>query len=134
MLLTPNGGTYDETTGTCSFFAGIEFDNSLTHSSNAIVTLKQGSTFDLVYREAKRQFPASHHSSIWTVDVHQLVLNTQRTTIRIGLDRNPTDLVGIISAGAASDTASEPWTPCARLRESFKRFPPAIANGTRNFD
>lgn len=54
VLLTPNGGTCDETTGNLlHYFAGIQFDDSLTHSGNAVITLKQRDTFNLVYGTEK---------------------------------------------------------------------------------
>ena len=101
VLLTPNGGTYDETTGNLlHYFAGIEFDNFLTHSSNAIVTLKQRDTFNLVYgtEKLKGNFPLptipAYGQLTYYYDLFS-TLNVQRFEIgghaRIG---DPTDLVG----------------------------------------
>jgi hypothetical protein len=100
MLLTPNGGTYDETTGNLlHHFAGIEFDNFLTHSSNAIATLKQRDTFNLVYgtEKLKGNFPLpipAYGQLTYYYDLFS-TLNVQRFEIgghaRIG---DPTDLVG----------------------------------------
>ena len=54
VLLTPNGGTCDETTGNLlHYFAGIEFDDSLAHSGKSVITLKQRDTFNLVYGTEK---------------------------------------------------------------------------------
>src|SRR5262249_13802796 len=101
VLLTPNGGTYDESTGNLlHYYAGIEFDNSLVHSSNATVKLKQRDTFNLVYGTEKLKgdirlptIPA-YGQLTYYYDLFS-TLNVQRFEIgghaRIG---DPTDLVG----------------------------------------
>lgn len=46
----PFGGHYDETTGSLfNYYADVSFDNRLTHSSNANVTLIEKNDFNLLY-------------------------------------------------------------------------------------